>query len=91
MGLLKHNIFTLSKYVSFEGMMVTSGYNRSLEDELQNSFFSMQCKELTTLGENESAFNQTRNVVNIPTCGRNFPNLTVVVFAFCLMLSVYLA
>lgn len=61
-GLVKHNIFTLSKYVSSEGMMLTSGYNRSLEDELQKSSFSVHCKELTTMGENESAFNQKRNV-----------------------------
>lgn len=61
-GLLKHNIVTLSKDVSSEGVKVTRGYNRSLDEKLQKSSVSVQCKELTTLGENESAVNQKRSV-----------------------------
>jgi RNA-binding protein YhbY len=61
-GLLKHKIVTLSKDVSCEGVMVTSECNRSLEDELEKSSSSVQCRELIKLGENENAFKQKRNV-----------------------------
>lgn len=67
-GSLKRNAVTLSKDVSHEGVIVTSEHNGSLQEELEKSSFSVQCKELVKLGENEDAFKQK---IIVQTCNGN--------------------